>query len=169
MRSIFKKISNNLDLTFFYLSILSIPLGTKLVFLSKDSYFIGAFVHYTTFFLYLSDIFFILALFFWILKQIRRRYVDVSLSNSRENSIKSEISNNKYKALSKQNIIYYILFFFLICAVLSIFLAKNNLIGIYQALKLFEFVLLFILAGKFINSLKKLYLSSSYPQVLYRQ
>ena len=204
MLSIFKKISNNLDLTFFYLFILSIPLGTKLVFLSKDSYFTGAFVHYTTFFLYLSDIFFILALFFWILRKARNRYSKqniknchselvsesekllvnsinrfrnkfgmtksmlkiitlrkrhsgMSFSNSRENSIKSEASSNTYKMPSKQNIIYYILFFFLICAVLSIFLAKNNLIGIYQVLKLSEFILLFILAGKLINSLKKLY------------
>jgi O-antigen ligase len=68
--------------------------------------------------------------------------------------------------------IYYFLFFFLICAVLSIFSAKNNLIGIYQVLKLFEFILLFILAGKLINSLKKLYfcfiliLSTGFIQVI---
>ncbi len=162
MRSIFKKISNNLDLTFFYFFILSIPLGTKLVFLSKDSYFTGAFVHYTTFFLYLSDIFFILALFFWILRQVKKSGFPIKpvcpVGRLRMTILRRIfLSAQSLKMSLKQNIIYYILFFFLICAVLSIFSAKNNIVGTYQVLKLFEFVLLFILAGKLINSLKKLY------------
>ena len=114
MRSIFKKISNNLDLTFFYLFILSIPLGTKLVFLSKDSYFTGAFVHYTSFFLYLSDIFFILALFFWILKKVKNKRGNEFLPLFKGGLRGIYLLMRFFKKSLKQNIIYYILFFFLI-------------------------------------------------------
>ena len=183
MRSIFKKIFHNLDLIFFYFFILSIPLETKLVFLTKDSYFTGSFVHYTTFFLYLSDIFFILVLFFWSLKQIQRRHRRISplvisslkkqnfpacivLQNDANKEgetapsrLQKKYKNNKneffpfFKGESRR--IYYILFFFLISAILSLFLAKNRWIGFYQVLKLSELILLFILTGKLVNNLWK--------------
>ena len=57
---------SKLHIYFFYLFLLSIPFQTRKVFLTQYSFYSGAFTEYTTFFIYASDVFLILTLFFWI-------------------------------------------------------------------------------------------------------
>ena len=57
---------SKLHIYFFYLFLLSIPFQTRKVFLTQYSFYSGAFTEYATFFIYASDVFLILALFFWL-------------------------------------------------------------------------------------------------------
>ena len=75
-----KIISSDLHLYFFYGFILSIPFQIRKGFLTEYSYFAGGFSEYATFFVYLSDILLILAVFLWIVKTIVCR--DGNLSHS---------------------------------------------------------------------------------------
>ena len=58
---------SKLHIFFFYLFLFSIPFQTRKVFLTQYSFYSGAFTEYATFFIYASDIFLILALFFWFI------------------------------------------------------------------------------------------------------
>lgn len=57
---------SKLHIYFFYLFLFSIPFQTRKVFLTQYSFYSSAFTEYTTFFIYASDIFLILTLFFWL-------------------------------------------------------------------------------------------------------
>ena len=73
-----KIIFSDLHLYFFYGFILSIPFQIRKRFLTEHSYFAGGFSEYATFFVYLSDVLLILAVFFWVIKIIIRRDSDLS-------------------------------------------------------------------------------------------
>ena len=73
-----KIILSDLHLYLFYGFILSIPFQIRKRFLTEYSYFAGGFSEYATFFIYLSDVLLILAVFFWLVKITIRRDGDLS-------------------------------------------------------------------------------------------
>jgi len=68
-----QSIWQNLHLYFFYLFLFSIPFQTRKVFLTEYSFYSGEFTEWTTFFIYASDIFLILALVFWAIAILRSK------------------------------------------------------------------------------------------------
>ena len=73
---------SNLHIYFFYFFLFSIPFQTRKVFLTEYSFYSGAFTEWTTFFVYASDIFLILALFFWLISVLRSYLLDKENKNS---------------------------------------------------------------------------------------
>ena len=158
----------NLHIYFFYLFLFSIPFQTRKVFLTEYSFYSGAFTEYTTFFLYLSDIFLILALFFWLIlnkKLIKRiNFTEINIKGTSEKSKSCHSRgggnpefNSKYNILrynfgsflkfskTKNNQIwkYFLLFVFVLG--MNLILKRDYFeISLFQFLKFIEVFLLLI-------------------------
>ena len=156
MKFVTKFLKNSPELFFFYLFILSIPLGTKITFLSRDSYFTKHFLYYTTFFVYLSDILLITTLILWIVNILYNKYIQQS-RGEKLSTDNSQLKINSFFNSKSLLIIYSLLFSFIFWSFFSSFWAKNSQIGLYQSLKLIESILLLIFVIHRINTVKILF------------
>ena len=111
---------------FFYLFLLSVPFQTRKVFLGDYSFYGGSFSEYATYFIYLSDIFLILALLSWLMSRKRLSY------------------NKPRRRLTDHRILTYLVLFFSLLVFGLVFKRDYFAISLYQFLKLFEVSLLFL-------------------------
>ncbi len=140
-----KKIFKSIPTFFFYLFLLSIPLQARIVFSQR----FGSFNEYTSYFLYISDIFLIITLISWFVKLLYSRTKNVS----RETRLQpGETSNKKSfvtcppkffseKLWRVNNLLFVI---FVAWSFLSLIWAQNLGVGLFRAIKLTEFALLFL-------------------------
>jgi len=120
----------NLHIYFFYLFLFSVPFQTRMVFLTEYSFYSGDFTEYSTFFLYASDIFLILALFFWLILD--------------RNNIK-RFNFKKFKDAVRKNIIWRYLTLFILILILNLFLKRDYFdISFFYFLKILEMIVLCI-------------------------
>jgi len=138
------KKTRDLHIIFFYLFLFTVPFQTRKVFLNEYSFYSGAFTEYSTYYIYLSDILLVLALFFWLITSKRWFFLCNKSLKKRKNS-----KTWQYLAI------------FMVVLILNLLIKKNYLeIGIYQFFKFAELTfLLFFIASNlketkvFINSL----------------
>ena len=142
---------NNLHIYFFYFFLFSIPFQTRKVFLTEYSFYSGAFTEWTTFFVYASDVFLILALFFWFVS-VLRNFIEENVKNE-GNTCKfrlflaklSKFSDNKFKKVTKSSKSWLFLAVFLVWITLT--LVINDIyfeISAFQLFKLIELSLLVV-------------------------
>ena len=150
---------NNLHIYFFYLFLFSIPFQTRKVFLTEYSFYSGDFTEWTTFFVYASDVFLILALFFWIVfvlknysfkKRCKNNFVEGNMK-VKDNVRKycphfSEIIKflyDKFKKTTELSKVWLFLFAFLFWIALNLAISNNYVeISVFQTVKLIELSLL---------------------------
>ena len=92
---------SKLHFFFFYLFLFSIPFQTRKVFLTQYSFYSGDFTEYATFFIYASDIFLILTLFFWFISIKRKTELIMRLQKRINACFSLSIINNYLPFLSR--------------------------------------------------------------------
>ena len=145
---------NKLHTYFFYLFLFSIPFQTRKVFLTQYSFYSGAFTEYATFFVYASDIFLILALFFWFVFGKHKVFLFIlqwgknhlSFPRRRESAI--TVNHSKYKITNKtvksHKIWLFLAIFIIWLAVDTTINNKYLEISVFQIIKFIELFLLLI-------------------------
>ena len=119
---------NNLHIYFFYLFLLSIPFQTRKVFLTKHSFYSGAFTEYATFFIYASDILLILTLIFWFIYN-KKLYKCLDIK--------------KLKNIRKLPTVWMLLLIFIFWLIISAVINNNyTAISVFYIFKFIEFSLL---------------------------
>jgi len=118
------RIIKKAPILFFYLFLLSIPLQARLVFFSA-----GSFNEYTSYFLYVSDTLLIITLISWFVKRLYFRAEKVSRETSHKRSL----------IIGHWSLVIVVAWSFL-----SLLWAENLGIGLFRAVKLAEFTLLFL-------------------------
>lgn len=144
--SIWRRIKNRPHLFFFYLFILSIPIGTRKVFLAQSLPAVDGFIEYANFFIYLSDLLIITTLFLWFVKR-KRALSSINFKDSSPDSppnLKQQSPAPERKIASTYGKILIILGLFLFWSFLTLIWAENKPIGLFQLVKLAEFILLFL-------------------------
>jgi len=102
--------------------------------LTEYSFYSGAFTEWTTFFVYASDVFLILACAFWLISK-----------NFFRSDKKSKYLNNKFKKVTKLPKAWLLLLAFLVWVTLSLVINNDYLkISVFQTVKLIELSLLVI-------------------------
>jgi len=128
---------SKLHIYFFYLFLFSIPFQTRKVFLTQYSFYSGAFTEYATFFVYASDIFLILTLFFWLVFNKNR----TSSLLRRVEKIREVL---KYKT-TKLHKIWLFLFIFIVWLIINTIINNKYLeISAFQVIKFTELFLLIV-------------------------
>ncbi len=150
-----KTILSNLHLYFFYCFILSIPFQIRKSFLTEHSYFAGGFSEYAVFFVYLSDILLILAVFFWIVKIISNRKPNL-LTAFKQNIFLTSYKFRKKISESDNSLKLLALFCLWLIVDLTLIPEDYRFISAYQTLKLFEMAGLFIYVYFNIASFKRI-------------
>ena len=146
---------------FFYLFLLLIPFQTRKVFLTQHSFYSGAFTEYATFFVYASDVFLILTLFFWLVsipllrgwgcvKIVKLRKIQMLLLAFIVWLIINTIINNKYLEISAFQIIKFIELFLLLIYVYFNLADKKALITSLFAISLAGFLQSLIATYQFV-------------------
>ncbi|MCK5085436.1 hypothetical protein KAK05_01865, partial [Candidatus Parcubacteria bacterium] len=119
--------------------------------MTEYSFYSGAFTEWTTFFVYASDVFLILALFFWFVS-VLRNFIEENVKNE-GNTCKfrlflaklSKFSDNKFKKVTKSSKSWLFLAVFLVWITLT--LVINDIyfeISAFQLFKLIELSLLVV-------------------------
>ena len=149
---------SKLHIFFFYLFLFSIPFQTRKVFLTQHSFYSGAFTEYATFFIYASDIFLILALFFWFIfgkYKIAKNYFSfLSCIKVRDKLRQKSTAAINYSLCTKHRTrykiaklrkIWLILFAFVIWLTINTIINNNYLeISAFQIIKFIELFLLLV-------------------------
>ncbi|MCK4891800.1 MAG: hypothetical protein KAS78_03980, partial [Candidatus Pacebacteria bacterium] len=104
--------------------------------MTEYSFYSGAFTEWTTFFVYASDVFLILACAFWLISIFK---------NSFCSDKKSKYLNNKFKKVTKLPKVWLLLLAFLVWVTLNLAINNNYFeISVFQTVKLIELLLLVI-------------------------
>ena len=149
---------SKLHIFFFYLFLFSIPFQTRKVFLTQHSFYSGAFTEYATFFIYASDIFLILALFFWFIfgkYKTTKNYLSFLSRIKARDKLRQESTATinyslraKHKTknkIAKLHKIWLLLFAFIIWLVINTIINNNHLeINAFQIIKFIELFLLLV-------------------------
>ena len=136
---------SKLHICFFYLFLFSIPFQTRKVFLTEYSFFSGAFTEYATFFIYASDIFLMLALFFWLVFNYKKTFFfNTSSQFFRKGlQINRGFIRDKIVALAKFRKAWLFLFLFIIWLAINTVINSDYLkISAFQVVKFIELFLL---------------------------
>ncbi|MBU1177826.1 O-antigen ligase family protein [Patescibacteria group bacterium] len=134
-------LKNNLDLIFFYLFILSIPLEKRHVFNLKAATWNGHLFEWGAFSLYLSDILFALIIIFWLIKAF--------ISKLQATESQHPVPHQKIRIKG----LLALLFAFVVVAFLSTIRSDILSISFYHLLKILEGCLLFIYIVKNISTI----------------
>lgn len=126
---------------FFYLFLLLLPISTKKLFFTENSFYFGYHAFYNTFYLYLTDLIFLCLIIAWLWE---------SLDFSREKSafiplfqkIK-QLSHNIFTKCSQDGIYLLFIAFWLILATSLIF-SREISIGFYGLARIMQFFLIFV-------------------------
>ncbi len=149
---------NNLHKYFFYLFLLSIPLQTRIIFLTKNSYINDGFIEYNAKYLYLSDIFLIITFILFFVNNFKSFSLNFSTyypQDIHKNSpyfyfktlIFKFVNVSRETFFSKKSFLTVLLlwvFFFIFWSFLSIIWSSNKEISLYHNFKLLEILLLLI-------------------------
>ena len=137
---------SKLHICFFYLFLFSIPFQTRKVFLTEYSFYSGAFTEYASFFIYASDVFLILALFFWLVFKKKHNCKQDIYSPLAAPRFFGERGWGvlKYKTLKLRKI-QLLLLAFIVWLIISAIINRNYLeISVFQIIKFIELFLLVI-------------------------
>jgi O-antigen ligase len=139
-----KESLKDVDLFFFFGFLLTFPLSVrKVLFFYPIN---GTFNEWTGVYLYLSDLFLILAILIWTFIILRNKYYKLSIENNLTQQVipKDKLWTKLYPQASGGNILAYLGLFIVLLAFISIFWSENQALSFFRSIKILELYLLAI-------------------------
>ena len=109
----------------FFILVFFIPIGTRKIFFTHASFYLGYHAFYNSLYLYLTDLIIFGLIFVWLLEN------------------RKIISREMIRSLWRDQISRYLMIFVIICSV-SVFVSYETKLALYGVFKIFEFTLVFL-------------------------